>query len=190
MKILTREFYDRDTLKVAEELLGKIVVVKNENTTTDLVHRLGTDGIRGRIVETEAYTGPEDKACHARHGRTKRNEIMWGPAGYTYVYLCMGLHYLLNIVTGKEGSPAAVLIRKIEPLSEHAPKLKSYGPGNLTKYFGIDKFQNGVDVTTSDVLYIVDDGYRVDPTAIERKPRVGIDYAEEYKDKPWRFVLK
>jgi len=177
MTRLKRKFFERDTLKVAEELLGKI-----------LVREIGGKTIKGRIVETEAYIGVGDKACHARHGKTKRNEVMWGEAGYAYIYLCMGLHNLLNIVTEKEDFPAAVLIRKIEPLSGFDAKLKSYGPGNLTKYLQIDSTLNGLDITSSDQLMIIDDGYQVLESEFQKLPRVGIDYAEEHKDLPWRFV--
>ena len=189
---LEKNFFERDTLKVAEELLGKVLVRAEERSlATGGYSRNGAGEKKlGRIIETEAYVGPEDKACHARHGKTKRNEVMWGPAGHTYIYLCMGLHNLLNIVTEKEGHPAAVLIRKIEPLSPHSQKFKSYGPGNLTKYFGIDRSHSGINISESDMLHIADDGFVVNTSDIESKTRVGIDYAEEYKDKPWRFALK
>lgn len=176
---INQGFFANNALVVAEELLGKLIISKI----------CGEERI-GRIIETEAYIGVKDKACHARHGKTKRNEVMWGEAGRAYVYLCMGLHHLLNIVTGPEGDPQAVLIRVVVPLTEHAPRYKSYGPGNLTKYLGVDKTQNGIDVSTSDLLFFSDDGYIVNPRNIECKPRVGIDYAEEYREKPWRFVLK
>ncbi len=178
-KILQRDFYCRDTLIVAKNLLGKV-----------LVRKIDGKEIKGRIIETEAYVGEGDKACHARHGKTKRNEVMWGEAGRAYIYLCMGLHNLLNIVTDKEGFPAAVLIRKIEPLSGFDLKLKSYGPGNLTKYLQIDRSLNGIDLTKSDQLFIIDDGSDIKSKNIVALPRVGIDYAEEDKDLPWRFVLK
>lgn len=178
MKRLDTNFFRRDTLCVARDLLGKIVV-----------RRLDSRTIKGRIVETEAYIGATDKACHARHGKTKRNEVMWGKAGCVYIYLCMGLHHLLNIVTEDADFPAAVLIRKIEPLSELDPSLKSYGPGNLTKYLHLDADMNGVDMSVSDSLYIVDTGEKVEDNKIKKMPRVGIDYAEESKDLPWRFIL-
>jgi len=177
MKRQNRDFFERDTLKVAEELLGNI-----------LVREINSKTIKGRILETEAYLGVGDKACHARHGKTKRNEVMWGEAGHAYVYLCMGLHNLLNIVTEKEGFPAAVLIRKFEPLSGIDAKLKSYGPGNLTKYLQIDRTLNGLDITSSGELMIIDDGHKVLKSQIQKLPRVGIDYAKEHKNLPWRFV--
>ena len=179
MKRLKRSFYEDNTLDIAKNLLGKV-----------LVREIDGKKIIGRIIETEAYVGEGDKACHARHGKTKRNEVMWGEAGHAYIYLCMGIHNLLNIVTDKEGFPAAVLIRKIEPLSGMDPKFKSYGPGNLTKYLHIDRSLNGIDITKSDQLCIIDDGYDIQSNNITALPRIGIDYAEEDKDLPWRFVLK
>lgn len=179
MSNVSRDFFEQDTLQVARELLGKIIVRQVDGRT-----------IKGKIIETEAYIGIGDKACHARHGKTKRNEVMWGEAGCAYIYLCMGLHYLLNIVTEDVGFPAAVLIRKIEPLSGLDPALKSYGPGNLTKYLQINMEMNGIDFCSSSVLYIMDSGEKVKDNDIKELPRVGIDYAEEHKNLPWRFVLK
>ncbi len=177
--ILQREFYYKDTLIVAKNLLGKVLVREADGKE-----------IKGRILETEAYVGESDKACHARHGKTKRNEVMWKEAGHAYIYMCMGLHNLLNIVTEAKEFPAAVLIRKIEPLSGMDPKLKTYGPGNLTKYLHIDRSLSGIDITKSDQLYIIDDKYDIISKNIITLPRIGIDYAEEDKELPWRFVLK
>lgn len=176
---LMRDFFERDTLLVARELLGK-VIARN------------VDGgiIKARIIETEAYIGPEDKACHARHGKTKRNAPLWGPAGFTYVYLCMGLHHLLNIVTEKEGFPAGVMIRSIEPLTDTGEHFKSYGPGNTTRYMKIDKTLDNVDTIYSDEIWIEDDGLKVSDDDIKTASRIGINYAQEYKDKLWRFILK
>lgn len=179
MKKISQDFFQRDTLTVARELLGKVLVRNYQGRI-----------IKAKIVETEAYIGEEDDACHARHGRTSRNEVMWGEAGHLYVYLCMGLHNLLNIVTEEKDKPAAVLIRKIEPLSGKDKNLKSYGPGNLTRYLKIDRSLNGVDITKSKELYLIDDGKKINPKNIEMLPRVGIEYAKTHKDKLWRFVLK
>jgi DNA-3-methyladenine glycosylase len=186
---LNKNFFERDTIKVAEELLGK-VLVRKISPASCLNCGKKTEAIMGRIIETEAYLGVGDKACHARHGRTKRNEVMWGEAGYAYIYLCMGLHNLLNVVTAENGQPEAVLIRKIQPLSGLNPKLKSYGPGNLTKYFDIDRSLNGVDIAVSDELFIVDDGFELTKKNIITTARVGIDYAKDHKDLPLRFILK
>lgn len=163
--MLSREFYQRNTLTVAKELLGKFLVHRN---------------IVGMITETEAYIGQEDLACHASKGRTKRTEIMFGPAGHAYVYLIYGMYYCLNVVTEKENYPAAVLIRAVEHVS---------GPGRLTRHFEIDKTLNGEDMTKSKRLWIEDRGVVIPPRNILRTPRIGVDYAGEYKDKKWRFVL-
>lgn len=193
---LNRSFFERPTLTVAKDLLGKVVVHKVKLISTDFIHGLGTDKakqintVRGRIIETEAYIGVEDKACHARYGKTKRNEVMWGPAGHSYVYLCMGLHHLLNIVTEQTDKPAAVLIRKIEPLSGRNDVLKSYGPGNLTKYLKIDRNLSNIDITKSKELWIEDDGFQVSDKMVERKPRVGIEYAGDDAKLLWRFILR
>ncbi|PIR27347.1 3-methyladenine DNA glycosylase [Candidatus Berkelbacteria bacterium CG11_big_fil_rev_8_21_14_0_20_42_15] len=176
---LKREFFERDTLEVARDLLGKIIV-----------REIGERIIKARIIETEAYCGVEDKACHARHGKTKRNAPMWGPAGFTYVYLCMGLHNLLNIVTGEKDQPEAVLIRGIIPLTGTSKKFKSYGPGNLTKYLKINRGLNNHDTIYSRQLWFEDDEFAIALKNITSAPRIGISYAAEYRHKPWRFTLK
>lgn len=182
---LERPFYEQSTVEVARQLLGKYLVRKHRDGTTV-----------GRIVETEAYVGPEDKACHASRGRTPRTEIMFGPAGYAYVYFVYGFHYMLNIVTEHIDFPAAVLIRAVEPVAgielmqqrrdtEHARNLAS-GPGKLCKAFAIDRSLNGSDVCGR-VLYIRDHG---EPTPdIVTRSRIGVDYAGKWKRKPWRFLL-
>lgn len=182
-KKLNRKFFARSTLKVAKELLGKVIVRK-----------IGRKEIRGRILETEAYIGEEDRACHARFGRTNRNEVMYGQPGRAYIYLCYGIHDLLNVVTEKElvfGStpktPAAVLIRKIEPLSGPDSNLKSYGPGNLTKYLCITRELNAEDITQSRHLWLEDDGYAA--RKIKHAERVGVHYAGPHARRKWRFVL-
>ncbi len=166
---LERDFFDRDCLEVAPDLVGKI-----------LVHRLsdGTE-IRERIAETEAYRGEEDKACHASKGRTPRTELLYGESGMIYVYLCYGMHWLMNVITGENGQPQGVLIRAGEVHN---------GPAKLTKYLKIDGCFNGVPVCGSDDVWIEDDGYIPE---IVTAPRVGIDYAGEYwKDIEWRFIAK
>lgn len=184
---LMRSFYERSTLEVAKTLLGKY-----------LVRQIGDRRLVGRIVETEAYVGPEDKANHASRGRTKRTEVMFGPAGYAYVYMIYGMHYCLNVVTEAEGYPAAVLIRSVEP--EEGIDLPTTGPARLCKAMAIDRSLNGVDMTGNE-LYIEDRSLRRslrrsfgpfggEPTPlIGSGPRVGVDYSGEYANKPWRFWI-
>lgn len=174
---LKRNFFNRATLDVAQDLVGKILVRKFRGRE-----------IRARILETEAYIGEEDRACHARFGQTARNEVMYGQAGIAYIYLCYGLHSLLNIVTEKNGFPAAVLIRKIEPLTGQDKKLKSYGPGNLTRYLKVDLKLNKEDLVKSKKLWVEGDGFR--PKKIKTAKRVGVSYAGKWADKKWRFILE
>ncbi len=195
MKTLDREFYNRDSLIVAKELLGKI-----------LVHEINGQKISAKIVETEAYMGIEDKAAHSYSGRrTPRVEILYGAAGFSYVFIIYGMYHCFNVVTKEEGNPQAVLIRALEPIegldlmSQNRFK-KPYsslnksqingltnGPGKLCKAFLIDKSLNGEDLCGSK-LYI-EEGTDKNFTVISSK-RVGIDYAEEAKDYPWRFYIK
>jgi DNA-3-methyladenine glycosylase len=183
---ISRKFYQQPTLEVARQLLGKHLV------------REHTEGIAiGRIVETEAYIGPEDKACHASKGRTPRTEIMFGTAGYAYVYLIYGFHHLLNIVTESIDFPAAVLIRAVEPLAgielmqarrgtSERRNLCS-GPGKLCQAFAIDRALNGGDVCGVS-LYLEDHGEY--PSKIATTSRIGVDYAGRWKHKPWRFIIE
>lgn len=181
--ILPREFYDRPTLTVARELLGKV-----------LVHRTPGGIAAGMIVETEAYIGEDDPACHAAPGPTPRNAPLYGPPGIAYVYLNYGIHYLVNAVTEAEGHPAAVLIRALEPLDgmrlmarRRAPdgrhidaKDLCRGPGNLTRALGITLAANMLDLTGS-ALFIEDRGLAVDD--VSWGPRIGIRVGV---DRPWR----
>ncbi len=183
---LPRPFYEQSTLDVARQLLGKYLVRKH------------LDGMTvGRIVETEAYVGSRDKACHASRGRTKRTEIMFGPAGHAYVYFIYGFYYCLNIVTEAVDYPSAVLIRAVEPLkgidlmkerrrTERLHKLAS-GPGKLCQAFAIDRSLNGADVCAN-LLYVEDCGEPAPKTLAG--PRVGVDYAGKWKHKPWRFLIR
>ena len=181
---LDRSFYDRPTLKVAVDLIGKV-----------LVRRLNGRNLAGKIVETEAYNGPSDLACHASRGRTPRTAVMFGPPGVSYVYMIYGFYFCLNAVTEAEGHPAAVLIRAVEPLENirtmrtlrHNPPRDTNiasGPGKLCMALSIDKSLNAVDLA-SRKLWIEDRSLEVG--AIDSGPRIGIDYAGAYKDKPWRF---
>jgi DNA-3-methyladenine glycosylase len=182
---LSRSFYEQNTLDVARQLLGKYLVRRHPEGTTV-----------GRIVETEAYVGPDDKACHASRGRTPRTEIMFGHAGHAYIYMIYGFHYMLNIVTEGADFPAAVLIRAVEPLkgiplmqarrgTERMRSLAS-GPGKLCQAFAIDRALNGNDVC-GQVLYLEDRGDA--PPKIITTPRIGVDYAGQWKLKPWRFLI-
>jgi len=185
-KLLPRSFYSRSTLDVATGLLGKV-----------LVRRLDRRNLAGRIVETEAYVGPHDLACHASKGHTPRTSIMFGPPGYAYVYMIYGFYFCLNVVTEPLGYPAAVLIRAVEPLEnvdlmrqlrnnpERETNIAS-GPGKLCMAMSIDKQLNGADLLGT-TIWIED--RKLDPGPIQPSPRVGVDYAGEYRDKPWRFYV-
>jgi len=168
-RVLHSSFFDRDTVVVAQELLGKVLCRRLESGKI----------IRGRITETEAYDGFEDKASHAHKGATTRNVIMFGPPGRSYLYLCYGVHWLLNITTREKGYPAAVLLRGVEGVD---------GPGRLTKYFQLNGRFNDVLLTRVNGLWLGDDGFVQDVSLVEALPRVGIDYAgEPWAAMPWRF---
>lgn len=178
---LPRSFFDRPTLKVAKDLLGKFLI---RETSGGL--------LQTRIVDVEAYVGPEDKACHASKGRTKRTAIMFGPPGFTYVYLIYGMYYCLNLVTEREEYPAAILIRGLEVQEETGVGVSSSridGPGRVCRFLNIDRADNGIDATLGATLWIEDRGRNHSNTQIHTLPRVGIDYAGEWAHKPWRFCL-
>ena len=168
--ILEQKFFARPALEVGDELLGK-----------QLVRRVGRKTESAVIHEVEAYVGPHDLACHGRFGRTDRTEVMYGPAGYWYVYLCYGMHWMLNIVTDGEDFPAAVLLRGAGEFN---------GPGKLTKGLQIDKRLNGLPAEKRSGLWIEDRGERPRRSQILRTPRIGVDYAGPWKEKLYRFVLK
>jgi DNA-3-methyladenine glycosylase len=175
MRPLAQKFYERNTLKVARDLLGSFLVFK-------------AGGLKkiGLINETEAYCGEEDLACHASHGRTQRTEIMYQKGGYWYVYLIYGKYFCLNIVTEKKNLPAAVLIRGVKPILNL--KNPCDGPGKLCREFGITRNENGTKAFgKSSYLYIVSNKVR---GKIITAPRIGVNYAGAYKDYPWRFCLK
>ena len=164
MERLGYDFYHRPCLEVARDLVGKV-----------LVH----NGQTLRISETEAYCGESDTACHASKGRTKRNEVLWADAGTVYVYLCYGIHWLLNVITGDIDDPQGVLIRAC---------VDAEGPGKLTKKLGITGERNRDDAVTSENIWIGDDGYRCE---VVTDKRVGIGYAsQEDQDKLWRFKMR
>ena len=188
---LDHDFYDRkDLVKIARQLLGKILVTNRDGIATS-----------GRIVETEAYNGIIDRASHAWNGRrTARNEVMYGGAGAAYVYLCYGIHHLFNVVTNSRNIPHAVLIRAIEPLQgidvmlQRSGKKKidhslGSGPGNLSKALDIITAHSGTDLL-SDKIFIADDGYRLPQSRIIATPRIGVDYAGEDALLPYRFIIK
>jgi DNA-3-methyladenine glycosylase len=172
-KILQRDFYARDTETVALDLLGK-----------HLVHR-SADGVRiGRIVEVEAYLGPQDQASHSSRGVTPRTRVMFGPPGHAYVYLIYGIHCCMNVVTEPEGYGAAVLLRALEPVE--GVDRRTSGPGLLCRALGIDRRQNGSDLC-SGPLFIAEAASA--PFSIVRRPRIGVDYAGQWALRPLRFYI-
>ncbi len=189
--ILQRAFYERDIITVAKELLGKIIVHESPEGTTS-----------GRIVETEAYRGPEDQAAHSSGGRrTARNEVMYGEKGHAYVYLIYGMYFCVNITAGGvPGKPEAVLLRALEPVVGEDLIAKrrrmvpgkianlTNGPGRLCAAMGITRAQNKLDVTLKP-LYI-NDASTVALEDIVATTRVGVNYAGEWKSLPWRFYIK
>lgn len=183
---LPQPFYEQKTVDVAKQLLGKYLVRKHAEGDTI-----------GRIVETEAYIGPQDLACHAAKGRTARTEVMFGPAGHAYVYFIYGFYNMLNLVTEKKDYPAAVLIRAVEPVDgidlmksrRRLDKLRALasGPGKLCQAFAIDRSLNGADLF-GDFLYVEDRGEPV--PKFQSTPRIGVDYAGKWKAKPYRFLVR
>jgi len=190
MQKLPLSFYLRnDVLKIAKELLGKILVTNWNNEYTS-----------GRIVETEAYAGETDKASHASKGRTARTDVMFKEGGRAYVYLIYGVHQMFNIVTNKEGIPDAVLIRGIEPIEGTDIMLRrtgkkkldetlTKGPGNIGRAFGFHTSQCGL-LLNSDELFIADDGFKFPKELITTSPRIGVDYAGKHAELHYRFFVK
>ncbi len=184
---LSRKFYDRGAVDVAKDLLGKV-----------LCRRMRKRILKGMIVETEAYVGPEDKASHSYGGKiTERNRVMFGPPGHAYVYQIYGMYFCLNVVTHRS-RPEAVLIRALHPLEGidvmmkfRKTKLKNLtnGPGKLCQAMGIDKSLNGADLLGNEI-WIEDDENIKKEFEFVSTARIGIDYAEEYRDIPWRFYIK
>ncbi len=174
--ILKRSFFERDTLKVAPELLGKSIIVKEKKKKKV-----------GVIVEVEAYT-KDDPACHAVRGKTPRNEVMFGSPGFSYVYFIYGMYFCLNFVTEKENVPGAVLIRALEIPGEEDKKSAS-GPGKLCKYLNITKSHNKIDCTNEDsVLTVSNNNLKFfKDFSIVQTERIGISLAKDY---PWRFYIK
>jgi len=191
MKKLESGFYQRkNVLVVARELLGKILVTNWEGIVTS-----------GRIVECEAYNGITDRASHAVGGRrTARNEIMYGAGGFSYVYLCYGIHHLFNVVTNLQDVPHAILIRAVEPVEGIEEMLLrtgkkkpdhtlTRGPGNVSKALGIYTKHNGIFLS-DEKLFIADDGKKYTRSDIVASPRIGVDYAGEDAKLPYRFYVR
>lgn len=186
--IVKRKFYQQNTLKVAQDILGCF-----------LVREVGKKIIREVITETEAYIGEKDLACHASRGRTPRTEIMYGEAGHAYIYLIYGMHHCLNVATEKKNFPSAVLIRGVKPLVTFRAKgsirknninnLVLNGPGKVCRYFKIDRKLNGWDLTRGEKLWIEKPTQIFSKKKIKAGKRIGIDYAKHCKHYLWRFHL-
>ena len=175
MHALPRDFYEQDTTQVAQALLG-----------CQLVHRM-QGGMRiGRIVETEAYVGSHDLAAHSSKGITPRTRIMYGPAGYAYVYLIYGIHHCMNVVTEAPGQGSAVLIRALEPTQGITTSTR--GPGLLCRAMGIDLKLNGHDLLSPD--FFIASPPHVHAFHITSRPRIGVAYAGEWAHKPLRFYIE
>lgn len=189
--ILQRSFYERCVLTIAKELLGKIIVHESPEGTT-----------AGMVVETEAYRGPEDKAAHSYGGRrTARNDVMYGEKGHAYVYFIYGMYFCVNITAGNvPGKPEAILLRALEPVAGEeimAGRRRfvlgqranlTNGPGRLCMAMGITKTQNKMNLTAPP-LY-VKDAPPIPQNEIVETTRVGVEYSEEWKSRPWRFYIK
>ena len=185
--ITDRAWFDRPALEVAPDLLG-----------ARLVHASPTGVVAGRIVEVEAYAGPEDRAAHSSRGRTPRNAVMFGPPGHLYVYFVYGMHHCINVVCGPGSKPEAVLVRAVA-IDEGmdlararrgwskigAPLPLAAGPGNVAAAFGIDRSLNGADLTTGPVWVTLGEA----PPRIVARPRVGVAYAGDWAALPWRFLV-
>lgn len=186
MKILLRSFYNRPTLTVARELIGaRLVRISNGKKLV------------GLIVETEAYISEKDLACHAKAGLTTRTAPMYGKPGHAYVYFTYGNHWMLNAVTEREGFPAAVLIRAIQPLEGIEVMIKrrdgrdTFGPGKLTQALGIGRRENTADLTDPASPLRIEAGVRVPNRFVTKSPRVGLNNTPEpWLSKPWRFKVK
>jgi DNA-3-methyladenine glycosylase len=186
-QVLGRDFYARDVLDVARDCIGTL-----------LVHETPAGRIVGRVVEAEAYRGPEDRAAHSYGGRrTARTEVMFGPPGHVYVFFVYGMHWHVNLVTGPLGAPQAVLLRAVEPLMgvELMAERRGMGaerreltngPGKLCQAFGIDRNLYGADLCRGP-LYLEPAPAHLPPPRVLTSPRIGIDYAGPWRDRPWRF---
>ena len=172
--VLPQAYFNRSTLEVARSLIGR-----------HLIRQTGKGTTIGKIIETEAYIGPQDLACHASKGRTGRTEVLFGPPGMAYVYLIYGMYHCLNVVTEHEGFPAAVLIRAIE-----VDGVLIDGPGKLCRALDIDRTLNRMDLTVGQGLWFEDRGCLVPSRLVGAHPRIGVDYAGVWANKPFRFRLR
>lgn len=183
-------FYDRDVLPIARDLLGALLVRKLEGKL-----------LTGLIMETEAYDGESDQGCHARCGRTRRNEVMYGPPGFAYVYFTYGMHWCMNCVTGRQGYPAAVLIRSILPVSgqqemqinrkRDSMQHIADGPAKLCQALRIDGTFNGLDLCNPRSPLFVSEGLTVPEDGVSRGSRVGLNKVPEpWRNLPWRFCVR
>lgn len=171
---LPRSFFERDALVLARALVGTRLVVAS------------SEGVRvGRIVETEAYRGPKDLACHARAGLTKRTRTLYGPPGHAYVFLIYGMYDCFNVVAMAEGAGHAVLVRAVEPIAGIDPHAKTSGPGRLTRALAITRRDDALDLASGGRIFIAERDRR---PRISITPRVGVAYAGEWADRPWRFL--
>ncbi len=182
--ILKKSFYRQPTMEIARQLLGKF-----------LCRKVNGKLYIGKIVETEAYLGAKDLACHASKGMTERNKAMFGPAGHAYVYFIYGMYHCLNVVTEKENNPCAVLIRALEPVRTILPPDKSgsegilNGPAKLCREFKIDKEFNNWDLIIRKKLWL-ENGEIIKPSQIKKSKRIGVDYAGIWKNRLLRFYIK
>ena len=175
MQKLPRAFYDRDTIIVARELLGK-----------HLVHLSGGMARVGRIVEVEAYLGPHDLAAHSARGLTPRTQVMFGPPGHAYVYFIYGMHHCVNVVTERDGHASAVLLRALEPV--HNVTGRTSGPGLLCRAMEIDKRLNAHDLLSE--TFFIAEPPTPERLTIVKRPRVGVDYAKHWAKRQLRFYIK
>jgi DNA-3-methyladenine glycosylase len=175
---LPRSFYDRPALAVARDLLGQLLVLQE-----------GERRIAGRIVETEAYIGEHDLACHAAKGRTGRTDVMFGPPGHAYVYFIYGMYHCFNVVTEPEGTAAAVLVRALEPVEGLPAGARTDGPGKLCRALGITRAENREDLVDGQRLFL-EEGAPIGPRQVQRGPRIGVDYAGPWAKKPYRLWIR
>lgn len=190
MSVLKRAFYDRPALEVARDLLG-----------CQIVRMIAGQQLIGRIVETEAYQGETDLGCHASAGRTPRTQVMYGPPGHAYIYFTYGMHWLLNVVTDKVDTPAAVLIRAMRPLKglDGMDQNRPYrarqrgwtdGPAKLTQALAVTGTLNAVDLCTSDSPLWIESGHPVPDDQVAKTARIGLNSVPEpWRSIPWRFVV-
>ncbi len=181
---LGKDFFNRDTRVVAKELLGKILYRQKENIL-----------YRALITETEAYHGEKDLACHCSKGKTSRTSVMYDEPGHIYIYLIYGMYYMLNFVTMPKDFPAAVLIRSVSNLQlvengqTEALPVKTDGPGKLTKHLQIDKSLNKLPLHPDTGLWVADEGFVIPEKKIVTGQRIGVAYAKDWAEKPWRYYI-